>query len=121
VGSHCGDRRVGLMGHCLRLHRLHGLHGDVVATVVCNRCCNPGHGRRAAPGASRDGALYLRPSWAASSVGRAPPLHGGGRRRAAPQDARVGPTIGPAVCNPVCKPWGRDTGVSAEVDERRPL
>src|SRR5450759_3765983 len=65
-------------------------------------------------------AILTHP-WAASSVGRAPPLHGGGRRRTAPQDARVAPTIGPAVCNPVCKPWGRDTGGSAEVDERRPL
>jgi len=31
-------------------------------------------------------------------------LHGGGQRRAAPQDARVGPTIGSAVCNHDCNP-----------------
>jgi len=46
----------------------------------------------------------LFPSRAASSVGRAPPLHGGGRRRAAPQDARDEATHGSVVRNHGCNP-----------------
>jgi hypothetical protein len=54
-------------------------------------------------------ALYLFPSWAASSVGRAPPLHGGGRRfdSGAVHQSRAALRLpAPPFCRPACLWWG---------------
>lgn len=52
--------------------------------------------------------LYLSPSWAANSVGRAPPLHGRPRRRASPRNAGNEAMHESASCNQICNLRSRD-------------
>ncbi len=86
-----------------RLYRLHGLQGQwrlpASATVM-----QPASPRFRSPSPH---ALCLSPSWAASSAGRAPPLHGLRILRSLPQDARDEATQGLALCNHDCNPHGR--------------
>ena len=66
--------------------------------------CSPAATRVASDGATRHPRLYVSPSWAASSVGRAPPLHGSLRPRTLPQDAGDEATQESAVCNLIGNP-----------------
>ena len=88
-----------------RLYRLSGLRESGGCMARPQPFCNPDPWCATGPDRiNRAHASYLSPSWAASSAGRAPPLHGSPARRAFPQDARDEATQGSAVCNPICNP-----------------
>ena len=69
--------------------------------------CNPSATRLRRTRRRHPVAVDLSPSWAASSAGGTPPLHGLSGLRASPQDARDGATHRSACCNPRRNPRPR--------------